>query len=239
MSALRKVLVVDDDPVVGTSYNRVLSSKGYAVITAHNAAEALEQMRREDVDLVVTDIRMPGMDGLELAEAVKARRPWTPVVIITGYGSTADEERAKAAGVSAFIHKPLSPEMIEASAADALRVVTPAAPVQAPPTPAPAEAAAPESTIKNIALFFAAPFIGLLYAVFLPFVGLGIAAWYGAQALMKTGTLRRAGEAVLTVAKIAVAPFIGLAYIIVLPFAGLAALAWIAARAAFTKRHVK
>jgi DNA-binding NtrC family response regulator len=132
MSALRKVLVVDDDPVVGTSFNRVLTNKGYAVITAHNAAEALEQMRREEVDLVFTDIRMPGMDGLQLAEAVKARRPWTPVVIVTGYGTEADEERAMAAGVSAFLHKPLSPAMIEGSAADALRAAPAAWPAEAP-----------------------------------------------------------------------------------------------------------
>jgi len=74
MSALRKVLVVDDDPVVGKSYDRVLTDKGYSVITALNAVEALERMREAEVDLVVTDIRMPGMDGLELAET-PARAP--------------------------------------------------------------------------------------------------------------------------------------------------------------------
>ena len=123
MSALRKVLVVDDDPVVGKSYNRVLSNKGYVVTTAENAREALEQMSRDEYDLVVTDIRMPGMSGLELAETVKARRPWTPVLIVTGYGDDADEKRARAAGVSGFLHKPLSPEMIEDSAAQALSAV--------------------------------------------------------------------------------------------------------------------
>ena len=117
MTAFRKVLVVDDDPVVGKSFNRVLSQdKGYVVITAHNAAEALERMREQEYDLVVTDIKMPGMDGVELAEEVRARRPWTPVVIVTGYGSLANEQRAHAAGVAAFVRKPLSPEMIEETA---------------------------------------------------------------------------------------------------------------------------
>lgn len=239
MSALRKVLVVDDDPVVGTSFNRVLSNKGYAVITAHNAAEALEQMRHEEVDLVVTDIKMPGMDGLQLAEAVKARRPWTPVVIITGYGTEADEERAMAAGVSAFLHKPLSPEMIEDSAADALRAAPAALPMAAPAVQAPAEPAAaeqPESRIKNIALFFAAPFIGLVYAVFLPFVGLGLVAKYGWEAMMKNERLRPLGEGLRMIATLVAAPFIGLAYIVVLPFAGLATLGWLALRAAFGRR---
>jgi CheY-like chemotaxis protein len=245
MRALRKVLVVDDDPVVGKSFNRVLSNKGYSVITALNAAEALERMRRDEYDLVVTDIKMPGMDGLELAETVKARRPWTPVVIVTGYGTSADEARAKAAGVTAFLHKPLSPEMIEGSTAEVLLEAPAAsapialAPVVAPTAEPTVEAVAPESRLRNIALFFAAPFIGLAYAVFLPFVGLGIAAWFGAKALVNSGALHRAGDVLLTLTKIAFAPFIGLAYVIVLPFAGLATLAWFAGRALLTKRHTE
>ena len=61
------------------------------------------------------------MNGLEVAERIKARQPWTPVVIVTGYGSRTSEERARAAGVSDFLHKPLSPEMIEDSAAKAMQ----------------------------------------------------------------------------------------------------------------------
>src|SRR5512133_1073795 len=106
MSAVRKVLVVDDDPVVGKSFNRVLSGKGYIVVTAHDGPEALKRLAESEYDVVFTDIRMPGMDGIEVAERVKAKRPWTPVVIVTGYGSTANEERARAAGVSAFLNKP-------------------------------------------------------------------------------------------------------------------------------------
>ncbi len=100
MSALRKVLVVDDDAVVGKSFNRVLSKKGYVVTTVQNAHEALKQVREQSFDVVFTDIKMPGMDGVELAEQLKARQPWTPVVIITGFGTTENETRARAAGVS-------------------------------------------------------------------------------------------------------------------------------------------
>ncbi|MDD5332413.1 MAG: response regulator [Rhodoferax sp.] len=188
MGALRKVLVVDDDPVVGKSFNRVLSEeKGYRVITAQNAAEALERLREQEYDVVFTDIKMPGMDGVELTERVKASRPWTPVVIVTGYGTTANEERAKAAGVSDFIHKPLSPEMIEESAVQALRHPAPESVVKASASPlqsVPGEAPEEGGRIKNIALFLAAPFIGLAYAVMLPFVGLGMLAWLGGRALL-------------------------------------------------------
>ena len=180
MSALRKVLVVDDDGAVAKSFDRVLTQKGYAVITAHDAREALERMRAEEVDLVFTDIRMPGMDGLELAEKVKARRPWTPVVIVTGYGTAAAEERARAAGVSAFLHKPLTPELIEDSTASALRAAEAPMPAEAPAEPVErAEAEPRRSRIKDIALFALAPFVGLVYAVFLPIVGLGVLGWIG------------------------------------------------------------
>ena len=109
MSALlHKVLVVDDDPVVGKSFNRVLAQKGYVVITAANAQEALSKVQEGGYDVVFTDIKMPGMNGIELAERLKVERPWTPVVIVTGFGSKANQERATAAGVSSFLQKPLS-----------------------------------------------------------------------------------------------------------------------------------
>src|SRR3974377_1723711 len=98
MNASRKVLVVDDDPVVRKSFDRFLSTKVYAVMTAENGDASLRTLNEEKYDIVYTDIRMPGISGLEVAEQVKASKPWTPVVIITGYGSDAAEARAKAAG---------------------------------------------------------------------------------------------------------------------------------------------
>jgi len=243
MSALRRVLVVDDDPVVGKSFNRVLSKdKGYLVVTAENAAEALERMREQEYDVVFTDIKMPGMDGVELTERVKASRPWTPVVIITGYGTTANEDRAKAAGVADFMRKPLSPEMIEESAAHALLK-----PVVASVAPEPTKAAdevgvesvVKGSNLKNVALFLAAPFIGLAYAVLLPLVGIAMLAWVAGQALLALPatkkTLHHAKDIVLFLA----APFIGLAYAVLLPFVGMAMLAWVAGQALMAKPAVK
>jgi CheY-like chemotaxis protein len=193
MTALRKLLVVDDDPVVGASFKRVLSGKGYLVVAAENGQQALDRLKAEKFDAVFTDLRMPGMDGLQVAEKIRAAQPWTPVVIVTGYGSPASEARARACGVSEFLNKPLSPEMIEDSAEKAVRTVVEGvtAPVALAPTlpapiaPAPSAAPAAEApvkfsalrTLKNMALFLAAPFIGLLYAVLLPFVGLGMLVW--------------------------------------------------------------
>jgi CheY-like chemotaxis protein len=116
MKTLRKILVVDDDPVVGRSFDRVLTGWGYAVVTARDGDEALRKIAAEEYDVVFTDIRMPGMDGIAVAEHIRDRQPWLPVVIVSGYATAANEARARAAGVSAVLHKPLSPEMIEAGA---------------------------------------------------------------------------------------------------------------------------
>ncbi len=120
MRTPKKILVVDDDPVIGRSFGRVLSGKDYAVTDAESGEAAIARLGAEDYDLVVTDIRMPGMSGFEVAERVRAEHPRTPVLIMTGYGSDEAEARAKALGVAGFLHKPLSAETIESSVSAAL-----------------------------------------------------------------------------------------------------------------------
>lgn len=234
MSALRKVLVVDDDPVVAKSFDRVLSARGYAVITAENGQEALSKLSGENYDVVFTDIRMPGMNGLEVAERVKASQPWLPVVIVTGYGTEANEARAAAAGVSGFLHKPLSPAMIEFSTQQALLKKNTAA---APQAAAEAAGAAPQpavarrgSALKNIALFIAAPFVGLAYMLAFPFIGLAMLAWMGAQAAATRNLPKKIGLIAKNAGLLIVSPFMGLAYVLLFPFIGLAILAWMGVR---------
>jgi len=244
MSALHKVLVVDDDPVVAKSFDRVLSGKGYAVITASSGQEALNKLEAEDYDVVFTDIKMPGMSGLEMAEQVKQRRPWLPVVIVTGYGSPDNEARAEAAGVSGFLRKPLSPEMIEGSAQKAMSEKGAMAHVT---VELEAEAAAqpvaiPEQSriqgvarfAKNVALFLAAPFVGLAYILAFPIVGLGMLAWTAIQAQQKkseaAAKLQPAAPAkssvLKTTAMFLAAPFLGLVFVVAGPIAGLGLLLW-------------
>jgi len=242
MSALRKVLVVDDDPVVGKSFDRVLSGKGYAVITASSGQDALNKLEAEEYDVVYADIKMPGMSGLEMAEQVKATRPWLPVVIVTGYGSPDNEARAEAAGVSGFLRKPLSPEMIEGSAQKAFseKDATAESASVAAPVAAPASAAvtgAPNRAvrfIKNVALFLAAPFIGLAYILTFPIVGLGMLAWTAIQAQKKKAEQSAIGQPkarakpsiAKTAAMMIAAPLIGLAFVVAGPIIGLGLLAW-------------
>jgi DNA-binding NtrC family response regulator len=182
-----QVLVIDDDAVVGRSFDRVLSRKGYEVSTALTGEEGLKNIEATEYDVVFTDIKMPGMDGLEVAERIKAKCPWTPVVVITGYGTEENEAEASLLGVNGFVHKPLTPEIIESITLKALEEPGDAmqAANEAEATPeitaeATTEIAA-EARIsgirkvgilaKNIGLFFAAPFIALGYVIALPFVG--------------------------------------------------------------------
>lgn len=231
MKTLRKVLVVDDDPVIARSFDRVLSGKGYAVINAHDGVEALRRLQDEQYDVVFTDIRMPGMSGIDVARQVKARQPWLPVVIVTGYGTEENEAQARSAGVSGFLHKPLTPAMIEETAQQALRErdAAPAAQPAAAAVAAPAAAARVtqrRGAVKSIALFVAAPFIGLVYLVIGPIVGLAMLAWMAAKALAGRRAVRKAATFVKNVALFLAAPFIGLAYALLFPFIGLGMLAW-------------
>jgi CheY-like chemotaxis protein len=230
MKTLRKILVVDDDPVVAKSFDRVLSGKGYAVINARDGEEALRKLKDEQYDVVFTDIRMPGMSGIDVARQVKAKQPWLPVVIVTGYGTDENEAQARSAGVSGFLHKPLTPDMIEETAQKALleRDATPDLQPSAEAVAAAPAARAPEArgAIKSIALFVAAPFIGLFYLVVGPIVGLAMLAWIGLKALGEQQAVRRAAVFVKNVALFLAAPFIGLAYALLFPFIGLGMLAW-------------
>ena len=234
VTAAKRVLVIDDDPVVGKSFDRVLSPKGYAVIAAAGGEEALERLAREEYDVVYTDIRMPGMDGLEVAKRIKATRPWLPVVIVTGYGTDANEAEARELGVAGFLRKPLSPEMIEGSADNAFpaaALVAPAAEAPSAPSIAkPAEARPAVGPVKAMALFIAAPFIGLVFAIGLPFAGLGMLAWMAARAFAKRW--ERATRYARNITLFLAAPFIGLAYAVALPFVGMVMLVLAAVRAA-------
>jgi len=235
MTTLKKILVVDDDPVVTKSFDRVLSNKGYAVITAANGEEALKKIAAEDYDLVYTDIKMPGMDGIEVASRIKSNQPWLPVVIVTGYGSDENVTRAKAAGVSRVLHKPLSPEMIEGSvheAALAERTAELPAAAEAAPAPVVTPAAVePEPRkggafrfVRNLALFLAAPLVGFAYVMAFPLIGLGLIAWHGAGAVARRSP--RLAATAKRARLFAAAPFVGLAYTVVLPFVGLGMLLW-------------
>ena len=191
MNIKPQVLVIDDDAVVGRSFDRVLSGIGYEVSTALTGEEGLKNMETTAYDVVFTDINMPGMDGLEVTERIKAKCPWTPVVVITGYGTEENEAEASVLGVSGFVHKPLTPEIIESITLKALE--EPGGAMQAANEVVAITEVIAEVRIsgmrkvvivtKNVSLFYAAPFIALGYVIALPFVGFYMIAKISKEAI--------------------------------------------------------
>ncbi|MBN1179134.1 MAG: sigma-54-dependent Fis family transcriptional regulator [Anaerolineae bacterium] len=104
------ILVVDDDAGVRNGLQRILGGVGYATTGAETAEDALERLVGDAFDLVLTDLQMPGMDGLALLEEIKQISPDIPVVMITAYGSMDVVIRALRSGVSDFVTKPFKPE---------------------------------------------------------------------------------------------------------------------------------
>jgi DNA-binding NtrC family response regulator len=83
---MKAILFVDDHEVLARLSCEILESQGYRAVSAYNAHDALDKFQREKFDILVTDFRMEGMNGLELARAIHNSHPNVPVIIVTGYG---------------------------------------------------------------------------------------------------------------------------------------------------------
>ncbi|OGK91257.1 MAG: hypothetical protein A2W08_11670 [Candidatus Rokubacteria bacterium RBG_16_73_20] len=103
-----KILVVDDEPAQRELVSGFLARHGFEVTTARDGAEALERFRREPVDLILTDQKMPGLSGLELTQAARAVNPEVAVVLMTAYGTIEHAVAAIKAGATDYLTKPLN-----------------------------------------------------------------------------------------------------------------------------------
>jgi two-component system, NtrC family, response regulator GlrR len=110
MTSQSAILVVDDDPDLLRLLTIRLEGAGYRVTAAHSAERALAQIAVERPDLVVTDLRMGGMDGLALFDAVRAAHPTLPVIILTAHGTIPDAVAATRQGVFGYLTKPVDPQ---------------------------------------------------------------------------------------------------------------------------------
>ena len=108
----KSILVVEDDPTVGESIQLLLKKRGYSIHLASNGKEALHFFRQKGADLVVTDLVMPKMDGMDLLAAVKDLRPETEVVVISAQGTIERAVQAMKLGAFDFIEKPINPRVI-------------------------------------------------------------------------------------------------------------------------------
>lgn len=106
------ILIVEDDPRVGESLRLLLEKRGYPILLASNGKEALHLFRQDMVDLVITDLVMPKMDGMALLEALKKLRPETEVIVISAQGTIEKAVQAIKMGAFDFIEKPINPKVI-------------------------------------------------------------------------------------------------------------------------------
>jgi DNA-binding NtrC family response regulator len=111
--SIQRILVVDDDTLSREFLVEAISQLGYQPIAAKSGTEALEQAKKELPDLVLTDLRMPGVDGLALVKSLKASYPDLPAVMITAQGTIESAVAAMRSGVEDFLLKPCTPDAIE------------------------------------------------------------------------------------------------------------------------------
>lgn len=107
------ILVIDDEPLMRDFLAETLARNGFAVQVANNGAAGLDQLQEHSFDLCITDIKMPGMDGLEVLDQVRQKSPDTAVVLMTAYASVESAVRALKAGAVDYIMKPFTPDEIE------------------------------------------------------------------------------------------------------------------------------
>jgi len=108
------ILVVDDEPVTRKSLNDILRLEGYNVASVANGQAAVEYVRTHHVELVIVDLRMPGMDGLEVVQVVNQLSPDTEVVLLTAFGSTETAIQALRLRIHDYLLKPAPPAQIVA-----------------------------------------------------------------------------------------------------------------------------
>ena len=107
-----KILVVDDEEVVRRSHIRTLASIHCDVEVVRDGSEALQVMEQRPADVVLLDLRMPGMDGMSVLRMIKQRWPETEVVIITGYPNIDTAKEAVRLGAYDYLAKPLGPDEV-------------------------------------------------------------------------------------------------------------------------------
>lgn len=188
-----QVMVIDDEEGVRQSWQRFLCERGMTVTTAEDGESAISKLSRQPVDVVVSDLRMPGTDGLGVLEWIHERQPKTRFIMFTGYGDHQVERRARKLGAYEYLEKPVSPDTLADVVASALETLPAAAPAEeVAPEPQPqaqpqtaVEVRSATSTVGSrlgvVGVLAAGPILGLAYVIFLPLIGFGSLLWLLAE----------------------------------------------------------
>jgi DNA-binding NtrC family response regulator len=112
MSSKVKILIVDDESVVRQAFVRILSSDRCIVEAVDNGADALRKMREQPFDVVLLDLKMPGMDGMTVLRTIKENWPESEVIIVTGYAALQTAKESVALGAFDYMAKPVGPDEV-------------------------------------------------------------------------------------------------------------------------------
>lgn len=108
-SGRRRILVVEDESDAAATLSEFLLRQGYAVVVAENGDAALAAIGEASFDLVLTDLRMPGLDGMPFLRSLREALPTTPVIVMTGHGAMSETQPGEGlSGIAAVLWKPLS-----------------------------------------------------------------------------------------------------------------------------------
>jgi CheY-like chemotaxis protein len=121
---MASILVVDDQPQLLASIQMTLDLAGYRVCTANTGTAALSVLQTQLIELIITDIEMPQLDGYQLCRRVRADDRWSaiPLLFLSAYGDAEDMRYAKSLGADAYLLKPIEPEDLLAAVRDWLGV---------------------------------------------------------------------------------------------------------------------
>ena len=118
----KRILIVDDDPEICETLSDILDEEGYDVVTANDGQEALEKIRQDSFNLVITDIKMPIMDGMALLKEIEKSHANIEVIVITSYGNEGQQVEATRLGAYEYLNKPLKVDQLKNIIARALQM---------------------------------------------------------------------------------------------------------------------
>ena len=119
------VLIVEDNKPVGLMLGRVVSELGLGVLMARDGEGALRMFRQREVDLILMDIQLPGLDGLEVTREIRSEDSTLPVILISGDSGEQWRQRARSAGATEFLGKPLRPSELSGALRRHLQLTAP------------------------------------------------------------------------------------------------------------------
>lgn len=102
-----RILIVEDDEEMRALLSDMIEEEGYEAASVNNGSEAFRKLAKESFDLIITDVRMPGLTGLDILPGIKKLQPDVPIIVITAFGSEEVQKKALERGANAYLEKPI------------------------------------------------------------------------------------------------------------------------------------